>query len=217
MRATATQTTTPVPLCWICKASPATTSEHKFKKSALLELYRRDWDSGQPQSRPFHFGVGPSSQVRGANSDRFKYQPSICHNCNCKLSAAWDLAFDQLREYLFGHGQITMALDWQEIYGMGWRHSIDDLRRYCTKSFGCKIVAVTGGIPATFPSPISSGSTFLPEVAISVYEPFRDMDRYQAWMGEKILSSGGLYQIYSASNSTNLIGAASWEGHSCPN
>lgn len=104
-----------------------------------------------------------------------------------------------------------MRLDWREIFGPGWSQDLDHFRRYCTKSFGCKIVDEAGAIPASYPSPISTGSTRLPDVAISIHEPLLDMDRYEPWMGERLLWKGELYGTYSTSSSGDLVSATWWE------
>ncbi|MDQ0808744.1 hypothetical protein QFZ63_000458 [Streptomyces sp. B3I7] len=132
-------------LCWWCRVRPATTGEHKFKRSSLARL--------MGESQMLIWGNGESKrELRGKTGitrDRYgvvKFPKSMCGECNNEKSKPLDGAYDIYEEYVRSHLlRVTAALDLGEIYGNEWREQARNLARYHAKHFGCRMVR--GGVP----------------------------------------------------------------------
>lgn len=131
--------------CWWCKSQPATTGEHKFKRTDLVRLMSHD-------SLIWGDGYGNLKQIRGKSGvtrDRhgvIKFPKSMCANCNNVRSQPFDFAYDKYSEYVNGHLlRIMPGISFTEIFGDDWQRSTLDLARYYAKHFGCRMVRT--GLP----------------------------------------------------------------------
>lgn len=126
---------------------PATTGEHKFKRTDLTRLMS---DGG-----PLIWGDG-NGKVRtvtgrsGVTRDRYgviKFPKSLCEPCNNKRSKPFDNAYDAYSHYV-AHTwlRILPGLNFGDIFGADdWKASTLDLARYYGKHFGCRMVRT--GLP----------------------------------------------------------------------
>ncbi|WP_132993678.1 hypothetical protein [Gordonia zhaorongruii] len=129
----------PRPLCWWCLERPATTGEHKYKRSDLARMMGDDtlvW-----------FGDRGMRELRGQGAlkrDRYgvvKFQKSMCAVCNNTRSQPFDRAYDKFSDYLTStRVRILPGIDFEEIYGASWQTDTLDLARYYAKHFGCRMV-----------------------------------------------------------------------------
>lgn len=127
-------------VCWWCQARPATTGEHKYKRSDLSRLMGDD--------QALFWGDGDQlREIRGRSGitrDRYgvvKFPKSMCDRCNNARSQPFDLAYDRYAEYVSSHWlRIAAGLDFEEIYGEPWSRDLLNLARYFAKHFGCRMV-----------------------------------------------------------------------------
>src|SRR4051794_25755878 len=81
-------------ICWWCRKHPATTGEHKFKRTDLTRLMSAEG--------PLLWGDtdGETREIRGRNGvkrDRYgvvKFPKSLCEYCNNRRSKPVDEAYD---------------------------------------------------------------------------------------------------------------------------
>lgn len=86
--------------CWWCD-SPATTKEHKFKKTDVKRLFRSDFEG---KGRPSILRGSKLFTVQGPNSDEIKYErPNLCARCNNERSQPFDRAYDSALENLLSN------------------------------------------------------------------------------------------------------------------
>ena len=91
-------------LCWWCGSKPATTGEHKFKRSDMARLME-----GSPSLVWGYQGSGVTRELRGQGAlkrDRYKvlkFPKSLCDTCNNSTSQPFDYAYDQFSSYLGSH------------------------------------------------------------------------------------------------------------------
>lgn len=132
-------------LCWWCRVHPATTGEHKFKRSSLAQLMGDGktlmWGDGETQR-----------ELRGKSGitrDRYgvvKFPKSMCGNCNNERSKPLDTAYDAYSEYVREHWlRVMPGIDLESIYGSDWPEQALNLARYHAKHFGCRMTR--NGIP----------------------------------------------------------------------
>lgn len=136
----------PPKVCWWCQQRPATTGEHKFKRTDLARLMTDD--------SPLLWGDrdGNTRQIRGRSGitrDRYgviKFPKSLCELCNNKRSKPFDNAYDLYSHYLSRTWlRIMPGVDFDQIFGSNWEEPTLDLARYYGKHFGCRMVRA--GLP----------------------------------------------------------------------
>lgn len=126
-------------MCWWCESRPATTGEHKFKRTSLARLMGDGqvlvWGDGE-QRREIR-GKG------GLKRDRYgvvKFPKSMCAPCNNDTSQPFDIAYDTYAQYVETHLlRILPGLNLGSLYGSEWRQKSLDLARYHAKHFGCRM------------------------------------------------------------------------------
>lgn len=127
-------------MCWWCESRPATTGEHKFKRTSLARLMGDDqvlvWGDGEKRR-----------EIRGKGGlkrDRYgvvKFPKSMCAPCNNDTSKPFDIAYDTYAQHVETHLLwILPGLDLGSLYGSEWRKKSLDLARYHAKHFGCRMV-----------------------------------------------------------------------------
>jgi hypothetical protein len=134
--------------CWWCQTEPATTGEHKFKRSDLVRLMADDdsllWGDGSELR-----------EIRGKSGitrDRYrvvKFPKSLCESCNNKRSKPFDRAYEVYSDYI-GDGmelRTAQSIDFREVFGDGWGEQALALARYYGKHFGCRMVRTGLPIP----------------------------------------------------------------------
>ena len=134
------------PLCWICRANPANSREHKFKASDLRRFFgKNSWSSG---SQPVHGVDGKSLRpVQGPKQPSMTFGPVICEYCNNTGTQPFDRAYDRFIGWVLGNRERVLrerSLDFSVIYGEHWEQAQLDLFRFFTKHLGCNIARSDG-------------------------------------------------------------------------
>lgn len=138
----------PGELCWWCQDRPATTGEHKYKRSDLARL--------MGDETLIWFGDGNMREIRGKGAlkrDRHgvvKFQKSMCDACNNARSQPFDRAYDTFSTYLTStQVRILPGVSFEEIYGDSWQVNTLALARYYAKHFGCRMVRSGMPVPGS--------------------------------------------------------------------
>lgn len=133
--------------CWIC-GSEANSSEHKFKKKD----FKRLWGEGpyRGEATIAHVANGTMSNVHGPNSDRAKFSPCLCEECNNSFSQPFDLAYDEFIDW-FELNKLDVyqkrVINWEDVYGDSFPEKQRNLYKYFAKCFGCRIANFGHQVP----------------------------------------------------------------------
>jgi hypothetical protein len=136
--------------------------------------------------------------VQGPNSDHLKFSPSLCQLCNNQRSQAFDLAYQQMMEYLSSHESDILAsgsFQQSEIYGTSWVSGRDNAVRYLVKHIGCRLAEDGVEVPSSFvgflnasePEPV--GLELVLHVSLDIVEAERhladshNIEPGSLWMG----------------------------------
>lgn len=122
-------------LCWICNRRPATTREHRSKRSDL----RRTFGEVTPSNR-LHLNspqVRRNKWVQSLDSDLLKSAPNQCEHCNSALTQRHDMAWDQFAAYIDLHplrpGDLIRL---NKIFPFRTRERALDVHLYLAKKLG---------------------------------------------------------------------------------
>lgn len=136
----------PTGICWWCQARPATTGEHKFKRTDLTRLM------GDGNLLLWGDRNGKTCEIRGKSGverDRYKvikFPKSLCEPCNNKRSKPFDDSYEVYSRYVGRTWlRIMPGVDFQQIFGADWGEPTVNLARYYGKHFGCRMVRA--GLP----------------------------------------------------------------------
>ena len=127
----------PIP-CWIC-GDPATTAEHKTKKSDLKSAF------GKPtQKSPifYHDAQARNRRINTLDSKLVKSTGFLCEKCNTTRTQPFDRAWEHMSAHLrFGLPNITtsMAVRANRVFPYGTHRSMLYVHLYFVKLFGCHI------------------------------------------------------------------------------
>ncbi|WP_089329990.1 hypothetical protein [Actinomadura meyerae] len=155
-------------MCWWCQEQPATTGEHKFKRTDLTRLM------GDGSLLLWGTGDGNTREIRGKSGvkrDRYgviKFPKSLCEPCNTSQSKPFDKAYDVYSRYVGETWLRPMpGIELQQVFGSEWEESALNLARYYGKHFGCRMVR------AGLPVPISlrnflNGATDMPDAHMAL-------------------------------------------------
>ncbi|NKW90013.1 hypothetical protein HGG65_10345 [Alteromonadaceae bacterium A_SAG4] len=140
--------TTEISACWIC-GNTADSGEHKFKRKDL----RRAYGSGayKGESLVLHITNNSEKKVYGSNAKSLKYSKSLCCTCNNDTSKPWDLAYDQLLDFMFTNENRIISnrkLDFCDVYGNEFPLKINELKKYFAKALGCRFTEAWGHAPS---------------------------------------------------------------------
>lgn len=134
--------------CWIC-GDPATTSEHKIKKSDLARVHGR---GSAFVAANLNYKRSDDSVVilQGPDSKWLKWPNVLCAPCNNQKTQPFDRAYEDFIEYADANRRelmTTRQVDFSVVYGGVWRERQRDLFKYFTKALGCKIADVAESVP----------------------------------------------------------------------
>lgn len=153
-------------LCWWCRERPATTGEHKYKRTDLTRLMKGDslvWvgDNGTREIRG-------SSGVRRDRYGVVKFPKSMCALCNNVKSQPFDVAYDRFAAYLAAGGvRGRDGVPLAKIYGGTWREDNRSLARYYGKHFGCRLRQLDMPIPDSLRA-FLDGADSMPDVHMAL-------------------------------------------------
>jgi hypothetical protein len=127
--------------CWWCGA-PATTGEHKFKRSDLARAFGDGtWRGPTAIAHVRDRMLSPQS----SRAKALKFEKSLCHGCNTARSQAFDRAYDTFADHIRDSGDQVLGtgvLDWTDVYGGDWQDGVELLARYWVKHIGCRVAQV---------------------------------------------------------------------------
>jgi hypothetical protein len=83
-------------ICWICNNEPATTGEHRSKRSDIIDQL------GNNGPFYFHDEQRRNLTLQSANASRLKFSKSLCNSCNSARTQPYDLAWQRLSSVLRG-------------------------------------------------------------------------------------------------------------------
>lgn len=136
--------------CWICGA-PADSREHKIKRSDLVRAFGNG--PFKDDGGLLHFIDGQSPrELQGPNSNRLKYEPVLCGDCNSNRSQPWDKAYEAFIAWVFQNERATLAsrtINLCEVFG-GPEQAVQSsphLYRYFVKAFGCRLASAGYRVP----------------------------------------------------------------------
>ncbi len=180
-------------LCWWCGA-PATTSEHKYKRTDLQRMMRDGehliW-GGDPQ-RPY--------SIKSVRKDpAVRFVKSLCEPCNTARSQPFDRAYDVYSNYIREHLDSLWhedGMDMVAIYGEDWQMQQAYLARYFIKHFGCKLVE-DGLTPPEQMADFLNGEATMPNVQLAFVARADLRALWEMWAADGLdgygLVLGGLY------------------------
>lgn len=151
-------------MCWWCRASPATTGEHKYKASDLGRMMDGD-------ALVWFDDVGGMRHLNGRGAikrDRHgvvKFRKSLCAPCNNARSQPFDLAYEKFSNYIDAHPEMRQqeGIDFTALFGTPWRGELLNLARYYVKHFGCQMVQQGIVVPDSLRA-FLDGSEDMPDV-----------------------------------------------------
>jgi hypothetical protein len=131
-------------ICWWCEQRPATTGEHKFKRTDLARMMKPDglmWGDGEEARL-----VRGSSGIKRDRYGVVKFPKSMCDDCNNRRSKRFDNAYEKYSEYLDRSWLRPMpGINFLDIFGDDWQDPLLNVARYYGKHFGCRMLR--SGVP----------------------------------------------------------------------
>lgn len=137
-----------MPACWIC-GGPATTAEHKIKKSDLVRVHGRG-KAFADASLNYRRSNDTIVILQGPDSKWIKWPNVLCAPCNNQKTQPFDRAYDKFIEYAEGQRTELVArrqVNFESVYGSDWRNEQRNLFKYFAKAFGCKIAGAEKQVP----------------------------------------------------------------------
>jgi hypothetical protein len=158
----------PTGICWWCQERPATTGEHKFKRTDLTRL--------MAGGGPLLWGDrdGDTREIRGSSGvtrDRYgviKFPKSLCEPCNNKRSKRFDNAYDVYSQYVSRTWlRIMPGVDFSQVFGSNWEEQTLNFARYYGKHFGCRMVRARLPVPDSLRG-FLNGATDMPDAHMAL-------------------------------------------------
>ncbi|MGK0256521.1 MAG: hypothetical protein ACI81I_001139 [Arcobacteraceae bacterium] len=131
--------------CWICGLE-ATTKEHKIKKSTLKNVYQEEFQNGNM----LHFKNGKYSKIQGIDSNKIKYQKSLCAKCNGEFTHPFDKSYEIFLNYIIKNNQQVSNLriiNFFDIFKEDFPIMQTNLFKYFMKIFGCDLIEYGHYVP----------------------------------------------------------------------
>jgi len=134
--------------CWIC-GDPATTAEHKIKKSDLERVHGRGRAFAAAN---LNYRRSDDSVVvlQGPDSKWIKWPNVLCAPCNNHRSQPFDRAYEEFVAYADSNRTELLSrrqLDFSAVYGDAWDDKQRNLFKYFAKALGCKIADAGKPVP----------------------------------------------------------------------
>ncbi|MEU8343706.1 hypothetical protein AB0C74_18575 [Spirillospora sp. NPDC048832] len=187
-------------LCWWCQSAPATTREHKFKRTDLDQMWGDSayllWgSSGDDRTIWDSDGFGRLSKIRGSKSDVAKFKPSMCLTCNGKRSQFFDDSYVTFSRHVWQHMDTLWKaghLDMSKIYGDEWQSRVLGLARYFAKHSACSMVDAGFDVPQSIIKFLDGDTSRLEDVHFVIFKD-PQIRRYRRRMKEIGVAAGGLH------------------------
>lgn len=157
-------------VCWWCRTNPASTGEHKFKRTDLARLMGDDdlllWGDGEGQQRE----IRGKSGIQRDRHQVVKFPKSLCGDCNNSRSQPFDLAYDTYANHVDTH-RFFRAAPWMNlsvIYGNDWPTESLSLAQYFAKHFGCRMARTRLPIPPSLIEFLDGTSSDMPDAHMAI-------------------------------------------------
>ncbi len=134
--------------CWMC-GDPATTGEHKVKRTDLERVHGRA-DAFRSANLNYLRSDASVVPLQGPNSKHVKYHRVLCGPCNSTRSQPFDHAYDTFAQYVEDRSDVLLSrrqIDFASVYGNGWREGQVNLFKYFVKALGCRIADAGKSVP----------------------------------------------------------------------
>lgn len=164
------------PKCWWC-GEPATTGEHKVKRSDLARMLNHSSGGplvlAPPDERP--------AFMQGPNSKFAKFPKSMCAPCNNARSAPFDRAYDLFSSAVWSNPERFRArwLDLQEIFGPDPLPKAADTARYFIKNFACRLAEAGMSVPQDFLDFLNDDCPFASTMDMVLFTDFSCYDQFR--------------------------------------
>jgi hypothetical protein len=124
--------------CWICGVNDATTDEHNFKRSDLIEHVGRP----TPVQPLFYHDATGRKNVRlcGPDNPHLLHRKMLCAPCNNVLTQPHDLAWEKLSGFLARQHDATRFIAMRQVFGKRVQAELENLHLFFVKKLGCAIV-----------------------------------------------------------------------------
>jgi hypothetical protein len=149
--------------CWWCEQRPATTGEHKFKRTDLSRLM------GDSMLIYGSDEMAAMREIRGKSGitrDRYgviKFPKSMCDLCNNNRSKPFDQAYEIFSDHVASNWlSIMPGVSFEEIFGSSWETAALNVARYYGKHFGCRMVRAGLPVPQSLRD-FLDGNTDMPD------------------------------------------------------
>src|SRR5208282_3225475 len=157
-----------IPVCWICRARPANSVEHRFKASDVRARLRL---ISQQNPAYVHRGKATNHPIGSARNKALAFKTPICTECNNVGTQPYDEAWEKLSEYLHANWPAIVRrgqFDLSKPFPGGTRQTALDVHLYFVKLFGCK--AAEENLPIDLKSFSSAlmNRTAHPEIVLQV-------------------------------------------------
>ena len=129
---------------------PATTGEHKIKRTDLERVHGRG-DSFRLANLNYLRSDSSVVTIQGSNSRHVKYRSVLCGPCNNAKSQPFDHAYDTFAQYVEDNQDVLLRrrqIDFESIYGVAWRVNQINLFKYFVKALGCRISDADKPVPS---------------------------------------------------------------------
>jgi len=130
-------------ICWWC-GSAELSREHKYKKTDINLLYGSNFFQNDKLGLLRYRKSNELIKIHGPDSDYFKFQKSLCQNCNNARSAKMDSAYTKVIEFYLNNEQTIKGskfIDFKMIFHDSWLEDKRNFYKYCLKHIGCRLVA----------------------------------------------------------------------------
>lgn len=132
-----------VEICWWCGNNPASTREHRIKRSRL----ETETSSGGPLTY-FAVGFRPTT-LRSTDAQAVKFGKTLCQRCNSTRSQQFDAAYDHFVGWAKANRErlrTATHIDWSEVFAET-NYDNRHLARYYVKNMCCRIVDGGAHVP----------------------------------------------------------------------
>lgn len=132
-----------VKICWWCGINPASSREHRIKRSRL----EAETSSGGPLTY-FAAGFRPTT-LRSTDAQAVKFGKTLCQPCNSTRSQPFDAAYDHFVGWTKANRERLRTvphIDWSEVFAET-NYDNRHLARYYVKNMCCRIVDSGADVP----------------------------------------------------------------------
>ncbi|MFY0405989.1 hypothetical protein [Solicola sp. PLA-1-18] len=175
---------------------PATTREHRFKKTQLNRML-------QESSHLIFEGGDHPTRINGARASAMKFPMSLCATCNNVRSQPFDQAYDDFAAFVWDNPEYfrAAAIDWASVLAGGIERA-SDLCAYYVKNFMCRIAETGHSVPTELVDFLNREGP-MPNATIV---PYKDFTGYDTWRALGLSAHGSQHPYANRMFSPHLTG-----------